>query len=108
MFFALIPFPLTSERVEERPRDDHVVVDDDEEGDEEHAVAQALEGGRQAAEQLVGAEAAVLADAQLQEEERQAGERQHRAVRHQERAAAVLVALERKKREREREEIKIR
>ena len=49
------------EGVEEGPGDDHVVVDDDEEGDDEHAVAEALHSGGHPAEELEGPLAGVLA-----------------------------------------------
>ena len=46
--------------VEDGPGDDHVVVDDDQEGDDQHAVAETFEGRGHPAEDLEGPLAGVL------------------------------------------------
>ena len=72
------------EGVVDGPGNDQVVVDDHQEGDEQHAVAQALGDGRHPAEHLEGALARVLAQGELEEEEWEAGDQEHGQVGDQE------------------------
>ena len=73
-----------SEGVVNGPGDDEVVVDDHQETDHQHAVAQALSNGRHPAEDLQWALACPLTQGELHEEERQAGDQQHGQVGDQE------------------------
>jgi hypothetical protein len=72
------------EGVEEGPGDDHVVVDDHKEGDDQHSIAEALQPGSHPAEELERPLAGPLAQGQLQEEERKPGDKQHEDIGDQE------------------------
>ena len=73
-----------SEGVVDGPGDDQVVVDDDKEGDEQHAVSQTLGDGCHPPEHLEGALAGVLAQGELEEEEGEPGDQEHDEVSDQE------------------------
>lgn len=80
------------EEVPERPRDDDVVVERDEEGHQHTAKPDAGQRRVDLPPRLQRAHLELLPDAQLQEEERHADDHQHDRVRHEEGATAVLVA----------------
>ena len=80
------------EEVPERPRDDDVVVERDEEGHQHTGHPDAGQGRVDLPPRLQRAHLELLPDAQLQEEERHADDHQHDRVRHEEGATAVLVA----------------
>lgn len=83
------------DEVEERPGEDHVVVDADEAGHQEHGVAEALEERRDRPDRdwsLRG----VLAEGELHDEERQPDEQQHDRVRDEEGACESGFGLNKK------------
>ena len=80
------------EEVPQRPRDDDVVVERDEEGHQHTGHPDAGQGRVDLPPRLQRAHLELLPDAQLQEEERHADDHQHDRVRHEEGATAVLVA----------------
>ena len=73
------------------PGDDEVVVDHHEEGDHQHPVAEPRHDGGQPGEELEGRDAGVLAQPQLQEEERQPRHQQHGEVGDEEGDTTVFV-----------------
>ena len=69
---------------EEDPFAEEGLYQDEDDGDEYHAPADPLGTGRQLGEQAVGAQAGVLAQTQLQEEQGQACQEKHEQVGDQE------------------------
>ena len=89
---AVLPgqiFGESHEEIEESPGTDDHVVDVDIESDQQHAVAQTLEGRHHPTKDLVGPHPGVLAHAQLDEEGGQTDDQEHQQVGDQETASCA-------------------